>query len=89
MPRVTSRQLSITLPVDMANMLQAKVDTGEYASVSSPFKMPCGWPKSCLPTMNSKQLWTKVSALFRYANPSARPAELDRCAYRQGAPAPH
>ena len=35
MPRVTSKQLSITLPVDMANMLQAKVDMGEYASVSS------------------------------------------------------
>lgn len=35
MPRVASKQLSITLPIDMANLLQAKVEAGEYASVSS------------------------------------------------------
>ena len=35
MPRVASKQLSISLPVEMANLLQAKVDAGEYASVSS------------------------------------------------------
>jgi len=35
MPRIASKQLSITLPVEMANLLQAKVEAGEYASVSS------------------------------------------------------
>jgi Arc/MetJ-type ribon-helix-helix transcriptional regulator len=30
----TTKQLDITLPIDMADMLQAKVDEGRYASVS-------------------------------------------------------